>query len=225
VHILTTGDELIEPGQAMAPGGVRDANRYSISALVRLAGAELAGLASVRDDARATTRAVAATLGADVAVICGGVSVGAHDHVKRSLAELGVEERFWGVALKPGKPTWFGTHERTLVFGLPGNPVSAMVTFILFVRPALHALSGAVSEHPKSTAKLACDYHKSTGRAHVLRCRLELSPGGWIAHPTGNQGSHVLSSMLGAQALALIPTASSSIRAGEQVQIEMLEHG
>ncbi len=108
-----------------------------------------------------------------MAVICGGVSVGEHDHVKGALAELGVEQVFWGVALRPGKPTWFGSRGETLVFGLPGNPVSAMVTFLLLVRPALAVLSGAHPERTRTTAILDRDYEKQPGRAHAVRCSLE----------------------------------------------------
>jgi molybdopterin molybdotransferase len=159
----------------------------------------------------------------DSVVVCGGASVGAHDHVKSALAALEVRERFWGVALRPGKPTWFGVREKTLVFGLPGNPVSAMVTFILLVCPALRALSGAAPQPLRTLATMACDYEKSPGRAHAVRCRLRLSETGWEAEPTGPQGSHILTSMLGAQALAIIPSASGTVSAGTRVPIEPLE--
>jgi molybdopterin molybdotransferase len=224
VSVITTGDELVEPGLPLAPGSIYNSNAYSIPALARRAGAQIGLLASVADDPRTTREAIAAGLAdADVVVLCGGVSVGVHDHVRPVLAELGVSERFWGVALKPGKPTWFGVHSRTLVFGLPGNPVSAMVTFTLFVRPALRALSGASTAPRRTTATLMTDYTKAQGRAHAVRCRLALSESGWDADPTGDQSSHVLSSMLSADALAIIPTESSSVRAGERVEIELLE--
>lgn len=160
VSVLTTGDELVEPGERMRPGGVRNSNAYTIPALTERAGAEVVSVASVRDDAAATREAIAAALDADVVVICGGVSVGAHDHVKGALAGLGVEEGFWGVALKPGKPTWFGWRGATLVFGLPGNPVSAMVTFLLLARPALAALVGDNPRRGLSTARLTEDYER-----------------------------------------------------------------
>jgi molybdopterin molybdotransferase len=158
-------------------------------------------------------------------VICGGVSVGEHDHVKQALEDLGVERSFWGVALKPGRPTWFGTRGDTLVFGLPGNPVSAMVTFLLLVRPALVALSGGDPERHRTTAMLAGDYEKRPGRAHAVRCSLELREDGWLARPTGEQGSHILTSMLGADCLAMIPTEVASLRAGDPVQVELIGPG
>jgi len=222
VHVLTSGDELLAPGEKMRPGGVRNSNAYSVPALVERAAAEAVVAGPVADELAATRTAIEAALDSDVVVICGGVSVGEHDHVKQALAELGVEQSFWGVALKPGKPTWFGTRGSTLVFGLPGNPVSAMVTFVLLVRPALVALAGGRPESPRMTARLARDYEKRPGRTHAARCRLELGEDGWLAHPFERQGSHVLTSMVGADCLALLPTASGPLRAGDRVEVELL---
>lgn len=222
VNVLTTGDELLGPDEPMRPGGVRDTNGYSIPALVTQAGAELVGVGSAADDPEATRAAIAPAIDADVAVLCGGVSVGEYDHVKDALAALGVEQRFWGIALKPGRPTWFGTRGDVLVFGLPGNPVSAMVTFVLLVRPALIALAEGRPERQRTMAKLACDYEKNPGRAHAIRCRLELHEDGWYARPFARQGSHVLTSMLGADCLALVPTDAGTVRAGEPIEVELL---
>jgi molybdopterin molybdotransferase len=222
VHVLTTGDELQPPGEPLRPGAIRNSNAHSVPPLAELAGAELAAVEMVADDPEATREALEQALEADVAVVCGGVSVGEHDHVRPALAELGAEEVFWGVALRPGKPTWFGTRGESLVFGLPGNPVSAMVTFQLFVRPAIRAMLGASDLVQEATAILDEDYPKQPGRAHLVRCRLELRDDGWHARPTGAQGSHVLTSMLGADALAVIPTAAETVRSGERVAIEML---
>jgi molybdopterin molybdotransferase len=225
IRVLTSGDELVEPGGRLGPGAVRNSNSFSIPALAELAGGEVAGIDSVPDDPEATRAAIASMLDDDVAVICGGVSVGEHDHVKGALAELGVEQCFWGVALKPGRPTWFGTRDPTLVFGLPGNPVSAMVTFLLLVRPALVALSGGDPERLRTDARLAVDYEKRPGRAHAIRCGLELREDGWWAHPTGEQGSHILTSMLGADCLAMIPTEAASLPVGDPVQVELIGRG
>jgi molybdopterin molybdotransferase len=224
VSVITTGDELTEPGRALRPGAIYNSNAPSVSALARLAGAELCACATVGDSLAETRETIASALAqADVVVLCGGVSVGAHDHVRPALAELGAHERFWGVALKPGKPTLFATRAQTLVFGLPGNPVSAMVTFALFVAPALRALSGASSARRRTIATLTREHAKAPGRAHAVRCRLQLSEAGWRAEPTGDQGSHVLTSMLGADALAIIPTQSGSVAAGERVEVELLD--
>jgi molybdopterin molybdotransferase len=226
VRVLTSGDELLEPDEEMRPGGVRNSNAYSIPALAEAAGAEatLAGLAA--DDPAATRAAIAPALdSADVVVLCGGVSVGAHDHVKGAFAELGVEESFWGVKLKPGKPTWFGTRGETLVFGLPGNPVSAMVTFLLLVRPALAALGGGKPQSWRTRARLASHCHQQPGRTQAVRCGLELHEDGWHAHPFERQGSHVLTSMLGADCLALLPPGDDSLAAGQRVEVELLDLG
>ena len=177
----------------------------------------------VPDDPGVTRAAIERALDSDVVVICGGVSVGGHDLVRAALAELGAEQVFWGVALRPGKPTWFGTHPGgALVLGLPGNPVSAVVTFLLFVRPAIAEMLGRDAGRPRAEAILEDDYAKKPGRAHAVRCRLELRDDGWHARTTGEQGSHVLTSMLGADALAMIPTDSGTVSAGTRVEIELL---
>jgi molybdopterin molybdotransferase len=223
VSLLVTGDELLAPGERMRPGGVRDTSSVTVAALARAAGADVIRSAVVRDDAEATLTALTTALdGADAVVVCGGVSVGEHDHVRPALSELGAEQLFWGLALKPGRPAWFGTAGRALIFGLPGNPVSAMVTFTLLVAPAIRALQGAAAPSRRASAILDCDYAKPPGRAHAVRCRLTAREDGWHAQPTGPQGSHVLSSMLGADALAVIPTDSSGVRAGERVAVELL---
>jgi molybdopterin molybdotransferase len=228
VRVLTTGDELLGPDEPLRPGGVRDANAYTVPALARLAGAAVAGVQSVGDAEGPTSAAVLATLDCDVAVLCGGVSVGTHDHVRAALGAAGAVELFWGVALRPGRPTWFGTHaavageRETLVFGLPGNPVSAIVTFLLFVRPAIRSLCGADPVRDRVKAVLDESYRKQPGRTHAVRCRLELRDDGWHARTTGPQGSHLLTSMLGAEGLGIVPSACDGLAAGEQIDVELL---
>ena len=234
VAVLTTGDELQPPGEPLAPGAIRNSNAFAVAGLAVRAGAQLAGTAIVRDTLDATREALAAALEADVVVVSGGVSVGEHDHVRPALAELGVEQVFWRVALRPGAPTYFGVkqHPATssasspgvpkLVFGLPGNPVSAMVTFLLFARPAIRAMLGAGDERPRARARLADEYPALAARTQLVRCRLELGDDGWIAHPTKAQGSHVLTSMIGADALAIVPPAERPHPAGTSVEIELL---
>jgi molybdopterin molybdotransferase len=222
VTVLATGDELVEPGLPLGPGQIRNSNLYSVPSQVEIAGAQLTGRAVVPDDYQATVDAIAAALDGDVVVVCGGVSVGPHDHVKPAFEALAVDEVFWGVALRPGHPTWFGVKDSVLVFGLPGNPVSAMVTFHLFVRPALAALTGRELERTTATAVIDEAYRKQPGRAHVVRCRLEAQPDGWHVRPTKEQGSHVLTSMIGAQALALLEVDRGDVAPGERVEIELL---
>jgi molybdopterin molybdotransferase len=151
------------------------------------------------------------------------VSVGPHDHVKGALAALGVQELFWGVLLRPGKPTWFGTHgDGTLVFGMPGNPVSAMVTFQLFARPALAALQGADPSTRRGWAVLDEAVARHSRREQLVRVRLRSAEDGWHARLTGGQDSHMLSSMLGADALARIVPGEGAALEGDRVEIELL---
>jgi molybdopterin molybdotransferase len=225
VAVLVTGDELVEPGTPLGPGQIRDSNAYALSAQAVRAGARVTSRAIVRDERSATEEAFARALEeADVVIGSGGVSVGPHDHVKPALAALGVEERFWGVRLKPGKPTWFGSAAGgKLVFGLPGNPVSAMITFHLFARPALRALMGAdPSGGTRATALLDVPVPRNANRAEVVRCRLEARDDGWHVAPTKEQGSHVLTSMLGAGAYALVPAGEGELAAGSRVEIELV---
>jgi len=221
LSVLCTGDELRPPGAPLGPGEIHNSNGVGLLGLARRAGAEVSGLALVRDDADATRDALAGALvRARVVVISGGVSVGPHDHVKPALAALGVDEVFWRVALQPGKPTWFGTRDDTLVFGLPGNPVSALVCFHLFVAPALRALQGAEPIGHIVVARLAHDVRPNPDRLQALRVRIEGDETGFFARTTGPQGSHLVTSLVGAQGLALVPPGGGA--AGEWVPVEIL---
>src|SRR5438094_417010 len=187
-----------------------------LHALATQAGAQ-ASTRRLADDRAATEAAIAEALdAADLVVLSGGVSVGPHDHVKPALAANAVDEVFWRVALRPGRPTWFGvrrtnTHAPasrglradpgTLVLGLPGNPVSTYVTFTLFARPALAALQGADARPHLRTAQLAVPIDRHPDRDECVRVRIDETG---AATPTGPQGSHVLSSLLGADGLAVI---------------------
>ena len=218
VAIVTTGDELVEPGVRLRPGQIHDSNGPTLAALAARAGAEVIGRGHATDDPEATREVIAEALdAADVVVLAGGVSVGPHDHVKPVLQELGVRELLWRVALRPGKPTWLGERDGKLVFGLPGNPVSAYVTFLLFARPALNALQGADATVPRTTATLARAIARHADRDECVRVRR--LPDGTV-QPTGPQGSHVLSSLLGADALALVPRGEGELPAGATVTLE-----
>ncbi len=231
VAVLVTGDELVPPPAPLGPGQIRNTNGYAIPAQALAAGGTVTQAATVGDDYRATVAALERALAADIVVVTGGVSVGPHDHVRPALAELGVEQVFWGVALRPGKPTYFGILDRpgasggtgaVLVFGLPGNPVSAMVTFHLFVRPALARWLGTTPRERRTVGAFDADYVKRPGRAHVVRCSLAAREDGWHVRPTKAQGSHVLTSMLGVDALAYLEVERGDISAGEPVEIEIL---
>jgi molybdopterin molybdotransferase len=224
VAVLITGDELTPPGQPLASGRIYSSNGFALAAQVERAGAVLARRVTVPDDPDGTRAALGRALDeADVVLVSGGVSVGPHDHVKPALRELGVEERFWGVRLRPGKPTWFGTRGDTLAFGLPGNPVSAMVTFQLFARPALAALQGAAPEAPRARARLDEPIRRNPQREQAIRVRLLQGDDGPVARPTtAAQGSHVLTSMLAADGLAFIAPGDGEVAAGERVEVELL---
>ncbi|HEV3048304.1 MAG TPA: gephyrin-like molybdotransferase Glp [Solirubrobacteraceae bacterium] len=223
VAVLVTGDELLAPGEPARPGAIRESNSHSLGALARCAGARVAPAVRVPDEPEQTRAAIAgAAADADALVICGGMSVGEHDHVRPALEALGARQLFWGLALRPGHPTWFGTLDGRPVFGLPGNPVSAIVTFVLLAGPALRAMQGAARAGERGSALLEQPYEKPAGRAHALRCSLSLRADGLYARPTGAQGSHVLSSMLAADVLALIPSAVTHVPAGARVEVEPL---
>jgi molybdopterin molybdotransferase len=222
VSIFCTGDELREPGEPLGPGEIHNSNGPMLAALATRAGAIAARPQRLADDRDATEAGLAAGLEeADVVIVSGGVSVGPHDHVKPALAALGVEEIFWGVALQPGKPTWFGARNGKLVFGLPGNPVSAAVTFTLFARPALAALQGAsVPPHHPAEAVLAEPVARNPAREQAVRVRLSEREGAILATPNGPQGSHIVTSLIGADALAMIPAGEGRLEAGRRVALE-----
>lgn len=227
VALLTTGDELAPPGTPLQPGQIYSSNGPVLTALVASAGAAPVLAEDVPDSAGGTRAALGRALeAADVVCVSGGVSVGPHDHVKSAFAELGAREVFWRVALRPGKPTWFGVAEigdrRVWCFGLPGNPVSAAVCFQLFVRPALRALQGADPAATRVPVQLTAPAARMPGRTHAVRCRLQAGPGGWMATPTGPQGSHQLTSMLHADGLALVPPGAGELPAGTVLEAELL---
>lgn len=215
VAIVATGDELRPPGEPLEPGQLHDSNLATLSALAVSDGALLVGAGKAGDTLEATEAALADALaGADLVACSGGVSVGPHDHVKEALARLGATELFWRVALKPGKPTWFGTRDETLVFGLPGNPVSAMVTWILFVRPAIDALLG---REASGTARVPLGEPLARNPARDECVRVAVRDG--LAYATGPQGSHVLSSMALADGLAVVPRGEGELEAGDEVEV------
>ena len=223
VAVLATGDELVALGRPLGPGQLHDSNALTLAALVAAAGGEVVARRTVPDRRAATAAALDDALAAaDLVVVSGGVSVGPHDHVKPALLQLGVRERFWRVALQPGRPTWFGARGEVLVLGLPGNPVSAMVTFLLFARPALRALQGLPPLLPREPARLGVAVARLAQRAQALRVRHEPTPVGLRAVPTGPQSSHILTSMVGAGALAFVPPGDGQLAAGDPVEIERL---
>lgn len=216
--VLSTGTELRPPGEALRPGQIYEANGVILATQLRSAGAEVETLPAVADDLEAHRRALEDGLRADVFVTSGGVSVGPHDLVRTVGAELGVEEVLWGVAVKPGKPLWFGVGAGTLVFGLPGNPVSSLVCFELFVRPAVLALQGADDPLPRfQPGRLAAAVRPNPSRTELVRARSRTADDAVELEVVTGQESHMIARAAGADVLVLVPAGEAELSAGSPV--------
>ena len=222
VAIVSTGDELTPLGEPLAPGKIRDSNRYGLYAQVEEAGGIPIDMGIAPDDEAETERIFRAALAkADALVTSGGVSVGEHDVVKTVLAKLG-KINFWRVAMKPGKPQAYGIADGKPIFGLPGNPVSSLVVFELFVRPALLKMAGHTELlRPTFKATLTETLTNRDGRVNYMRAVLKVSDGEITAQTTGPQGSGILYSLVLANGLIIIPTATT-LQAGEKVDAQFL---
>ena len=219
VVVLATGTELRRPGEPLGPGEVYEANGVLLATAFASAGADVETLPTVADDAAAHRRALESGLEADVLVTSGGVSVGPHDLVRGLLAELGVEEIFWGLAVKPGKPLAFGVRGSTLVFGLPGNPVSSLVGAEVFVRPALLALQGASIPGPVySAGSLASAIRRNKQRDEFVRARSVPSATGVVLEPITGQESHMIARAATADVLVHAPRGDGELAAGDTVR-------
>jgi molybdopterin molybdotransferase len=218
--VLATGSELRRPGEPLEPGQIYEANGVLIEAQLASAGAAVERLSSVADDEDAHRAALARGLEADVFVTSGGVSVGPHDLVRRIEAELGVEEVFWGVSVKPGKPISFGVAGgKRLVFGLPGNPVSVLVGFELFVRPAVLALQGITDPLPRfERGRLAGDVERNPGRDELVRGRLVLGDEGVVVEPLPGRESHMIARAAQADALVLVRRGKDRLERGDPIE-------
>ncbi|MCA9678514.1 MAG: molybdopterin molybdotransferase MoeA, partial [Myxococcales bacterium] len=224
VAILSTGDELVDVATPPGPGQIVDSSAHALAAMCRDAGAAPTYLGRVGDELAATTAALTAALGYDAVITTGGVSAGDHDHVRTALDGAGVELAFWKVAMKPGKPLAFGVRGATPVFGLPGNPVSTVIAFELFVRPALLAMQGAAEvDRPRAPVVLPAGYRKPAGRAHFLRARLDRDGERLVARLHPRQGSAMMSSMIGCHALVEIPADAEAVAPGATVAAILLE--
>jgi molybdopterin molybdotransferase len=225
VAILATGDEVVEVDVPLAPGKIRNANSYSNAAQVVKYGGVPVMLGIARDQVQELTEKIRAGLvqGVDLFLTSGGVSVGDFDLVKDVLAAEG-EINFWRVRMKPGKPLAFGRIGGVPILGLPGNPVSVMVSFEMFVRPAILKMRGVTEwERPTVEATLMDEVKHKDSRRHYLRVRVEEHGRGYRAYLTGEQGSGILSSMVKANALAIIPEDWTHAPAGVRVQVLMLD--
>ena len=218
VSLLPTGTELRAPGEPLGPGEIYEANSLLLGAQLAEAGAEVERLDPVADDEAATHRALERGLQGDVLVTSGGVSVGRHDLVRGALGTLGVEEVFWRVAVRPGKPVVFGTRGATLVFGLPGNPVSSLVGFELFVRPALLALQGAAEPGPRwLPGRLAASARRNSERDQLVRARRRAAGDVVILDPVAGDESHMIARAARADALVLVGRGEGELPAGSPV--------
>ena len=217
--VVATGTELRPPGEPLGPGEVYEANGLILATQLESAGAEVSRAPAVADDEAAHRAALERGLEADVLVTSGGVSVGPHDLVRRIEAELGVEEVFWRVAVKPGKPVAFGVRGSTLVFGLPGNPVSSLVAFELFVRPAVLALQGVADPLPRfAPGRLAAALRRNPERDELVRARSTEGGEAVELEPLTGQESHMIARAAAADALVLIPRGEGELPAGSAVR-------
>lgn len=215
VAILSTGSELVEVDEEPGPGQVVNSNAYLLAAAVREAGGEPVVLPVVRDRFDDIRDRLVDAARADVVLSTGGVSVGEFDFVKEALDAMGVERLFWKVAQKPGKPLTFGRLRGSLFFGLPGNPVSALVCFYVYVRPALRTLAGHARIHlPLIEARLASTTRKANGLTEFVRVRLARAGDGWVATPAPSQSSGVLTGLAAGAGLLVGPAEQSELPAG-----------
>jgi len=218
VAVLSTGTELRHPGEDLRPGEIYEANGVILVAQLRTAGAEPERLEAVQDDEAAHREALETGFQADALVTSGGVSVGPHDLVRSVGRDLGVEEVLWGVAVKPGKPLWFGVRNRTLVFGLPGNPVSTLVCFELFVRPAVLALQGVAGPLPRfEPGRLVRAARPNPTRTELVRARSAVVDGQVELDVLTGQESHMIARAAGADALVVIPAGTDELPAGAAI--------
>jgi molybdopterin molybdotransferase len=223
IAIFSTGDELVQPGNALAGGQIYDSNRFTLIGLLTELGAEILDMGHIRDDKNAVREALQkASSQADVIITSGGVSVGDADYIKELLDELG-EVVFWKLAMKPGRPLAYGKVGHCHFFGLPGNPVAVMVTFLQFVRNALWELMG---QHPKPVfsfqAICTTPIKKAAGRTEFQRGILTQGEDGiWMVKTTGEQGSGILSSMSRANCFIVLPMEQGNVEKGSVVQIQL----
>jgi len=223
VAIVATGDELVDVDQAPAGAQVVNSSAYALAGAVREAGAEAVILKVARDDAREIRERLAEAMTFDAVLSTGGVSVGQFDHVTGALDELGMRRLFHGVAQKPGRPLKFGTVGYRPIFGLPGNPVSTLVCFYLYARPALLKMSGRRRVGlPRISARCAVEIKISKDLTEFVRVKLERDADGWLATPTGSQGSGILSSLARADGLLIGPSTETLLRRGVQATVLLL---
>jgi molybdopterin molybdotransferase len=220
VAILSTGDELVELGQTPGPGEIINSNTLSLAAAVLDAGCIPRILGIARDNRESHLEKLREGLKSDVLITSAGVSAGDCDMVRDILEELGAKQIFWKVGIKPGGPTAFAMHGSIPIYSLPGNPVSTMITFEEFVRPALLRMQGHQQVlRPLFKAVLREELKKKPGKVQIVRLRLEKEAGRWYATSAGNQQTAILKTMVDAQAIAVLPAESCGSAAGDEVNV------
>jgi len=222
VAILVTGNEIIEFGERLRPGKVRDIYTSSLRGLVEKFGGVPLPLGIAGDEKVKLLRKMRKGLNSDIMLISGGVSMGRFDLVREALASLGYTERFWKVAMRPGMPISFGYIGKMPVFGLPGNPVSSMVSFLEFVRPLMMKLVDRAVDLPEISAFLKTPIAKKDNRRHFLRVKLDYRNGKYFASLTGPQGSGILKSMTECDGIAIIPENTKALKVGDRVTVQLV---
>ncbi len=224
VAILSTGDELVELGKPLVDGQIVNSNALSLAAAVRDAGGEPLLLGIARDTLESHREKLAEGLTAEVLITSAGVSAGDRDLVREVLADLGVEQKFWKINIKPGRPTAFGVKDKSLVFSLPGNPVSTMVTFEMFVRPALRKLQGITPAiRPFVKATLVESVSKRPERVMFLRVQVRTEQGRLVASSAGDQNTGILRTMVRANGIAVLPVDRDRFEVGDEVDLLVLD--
>ena len=224
IAVVATGDELVDVDEIPSDGKIVSSNSYSLAALVLDCGAVPLQIGIARDRREDLVAKFKAAMRADLIVSSGGVSVGDYDLVKEIMKEVGNRMQFWQVAMKPGRPLAFGALGEVPVVGLPGNPVSSMVSFEQFIRPAILKMMGRTNLFRRTVrARLAEDIRKKKGTRHFIRAQVRLEGDGYTASTTGEQGSGILKSMVRANGLIILPEDASSARTGETVTVQLLD--
>lgn len=221
VAVLSTGDELCDAGEVPPPGKISNSNGYALSALVIEAGGVPVNLGIAKDTKESLYEKLLLAMKCDCIISSGGVSVGDYDFVKDVLSEMGSSMKFWKVAMKPGKPLAFGVIGGKPAFGLPGNPISSMVAFEQFVRPALLKMAGHTRILRKRLAALlTADVKIKPGRMNFLRAELQMTEGGFTVTPLDGQGSGMISTMVRANSFVVVPKDSAGYKKGETVEVQ-----